>query len=1141
MFNKTENQDEFVLIDNQEFYKIANFQEMAPFFISLASNCDLWLFISSNGGLTGGRKNADYSLFPYETEDKINAGTNTGPKTLIRIIDSEKIQLWEPFLQCLEPKFKIKRNIYKNTLGNSLLFEEENLTLGLVFRYQWSFSEKFGLIRTSSVINNNQKEINLEIIDGLANILPFGIPIKIQETKSCLADAYKASELEVSSKMGIYYLTSQIDDSPAASEMLKANVVWSHGLTDTTILLSDNGIKKFLKGEKLTTELISQGKKLSYFLNTNLKIKPKGSETWQIIADVGLDQVSILSLQDLITKQSTQLLEIINQDINKSTEELAVIVGISDGFQTTNDKMTTVHHLVNVLYNNMRGGVFLDGYNFNVQEFIDFVKIRNFPAYKKNLSFFANLSQDTYASVFKLKELAFTTKNVDIIRLTLEFLPLSFSRRHGDPSRPWNRFSINTKNKDGKRAYHYEGNWRDIFQNWEAMALSFPEYLENMVVKFVNASTLDGFNPYRINQAGIEWEVLDPDDPWSSIGYWGDHQIIYLLKLLEALENHYPERLNKFLNEEIFCYANVPYEIKPYQELLKDNKNTIILNQEKADIITENVEKIGTDGKLILKDNNVYNVNLTEKILVPILAKLSNFVLDGGIWMNTQRPEWNDANNAIVGNGISMVTTYFLRRHLHFYLETLKKAEFSKLKITKEVLIWFEDINQILKQYLSYLTEKEIDLKTKKVFLDKVAEAFSHYRETIYKKGVSGKTEISKTELCKFCEITLKYLDHAVDINKNEHNLYNAYNIYKIASNNQELLVQPLYEMLEGQVAVLGSNRLSPKQVLKTLNSVAESALYWPQKNTYFLYPKRVLPLFLQKNIIPQNLVMESSLLVKLLNEQETSIIIKDILGNIRFNQDFSNAQDLLSALKKLAENSVYQGLVEQELEKIMDIFEAVFKHKEFTGRSGIMFKYEGIGCVYWHQNSKFLLAVQECFFNAYQQKVDQSILEELKNAYYQIRAGLGFNQSAKEWGAFPFDPYSHTSGCGTAQQPGMTGQVKEEIITRRGELGVIVKEGQVYFLPFLLRKQEFLPEKTDFKYLDTDLKWQKILVNPNELAFTFCQVPIIYTLANENKIIITKKDNSELVILGNCLDHELSSAIFRKNGEIKSIKVLIC
>ena len=62
-------------------------------------------------------------------------------------------------------------------------------------------------------------------------------------------------------------------------------------------------------------------------------------------------------------------------------------------------------------------------------------------------------------------------------RLCLEYLPLKFSRRHGDPSRPWNKFSINTRSEvDGSKILDYQGNWRDIFQNWEALVHSYPEF-----------------------------------------------------------------------------------------------------------------------------------------------------------------------------------------------------------------------------------------------------------------------------------------------------------------------------------------------------------------------------------------------------------------------------------------------------------------------------------------------------------------------------------------------------------------------------------------------------------------------------------------------------------------------------------------
>ena len=85
------------------------------------------------------------------------------------------------------------------------------------------------------------------------------------------------------------------------------------------------------------------------------------------------------------------------------------------------------------------------------------------------------------------------------------------------------------KNPDGSLSNYYEGNWRDIFQNWEALAYSYPGFLSGMISKFLNASSVDGYNPYRITRDGIEWEVQEKDDPWSYIGYWGDHQIIYLL------------------------------------------------------------------------------------------------------------------------------------------------------------------------------------------------------------------------------------------------------------------------------------------------------------------------------------------------------------------------------------------------------------------------------------------------------------------------------------------------------------------------------------------------------------------------------------------------------------------------------------
>ena len=74
---------EFIDVAGERYYVIRNVDEMAPFFISVISNDDHWLFVSSTGGLTAGRVSPETALFPYVTVDKIHESTpHTGCKTM---------------------------------------------------------------------------------------------------------------------------------------------------------------------------------------------------------------------------------------------------------------------------------------------------------------------------------------------------------------------------------------------------------------------------------------------------------------------------------------------------------------------------------------------------------------------------------------------------------------------------------------------------------------------------------------------------------------------------------------------------------------------------------------------------------------------------------------------------------------------------------------------------------------------------------------------------------------------------------------------------------------------------------------------------------------------------------------------------
>ena len=143
-------------------------------------------------------------------------------------------------------------------------------------------------------------------------------------------------------------------------------------------------------------------------------------------------------------------------------------------------------------------------------------------------------------------------------------------------------------------------------------------------------------------------------------------------------------------------------------------------------------------------------------------------------------------------------------------------------------------------------------------------------------------------------------------------------------------------------------------------------------------------------------------------------------------------------------------------------------------------------------------------------------------------------------YGAFPTDPYSHTPAGKGAQQPGMTGQVKEDILSRFGELGVQVKNGRLHFYPALLRKSEFLEEAKTFAYVDVHQEPRQLQVDKGSLCFTYCQVPIMYTLTAENQLSITDKNNNTTTLQDLALDEGNSQKIFERTGEIIQIRVHI-
>jgi hypothetical protein len=214
---------EVITKKNGGYFQVENVDEMEPFFMNVVSGTDLWTFMSSNGGITAGRRSADWALFPYNTDDRVTASAeNTGSKTLIRKEGDNRC--WEPFSERSEAQFQLERNLYKSRIGNSVIFEEINKDWQLRFCWQWTPGDRYGFQREVT-IENLGKAVQLEVLDGVQNVMPCGVPSALQQASSNLVNAYKQTQLEPETGIGMFCLSAIIIDRAEPSEALRCNVV----------------------------------------------------------------------------------------------------------------------------------------------------------------------------------------------------------------------------------------------------------------------------------------------------------------------------------------------------------------------------------------------------------------------------------------------------------------------------------------------------------------------------------------------------------------------------------------------------------------------------------------------------------------------------------------------------------------------------------------------------------------------------------------------------------------------------------------------------------------------------------------------------------------------------------------------------
>jgi hypothetical protein len=167
-------------------------------------------------------------------------------------------------------------------------------------------------------------------------------------------------------------------------------------------------------------------------------------------------------------------------------------------------------------------------------------------------------------------------------------------------------------------------------------------------------------------------------------------------------------------------------------------------------------------------------------------------------------------------------------------------------------------------------------------------------------------------------------------------------------------------------------------------------------------------------------------------------------------------------------------------------------------------------------------------------------VAARLREHYEQIRDGIGVHKDPAVHGAIPLDPYSHTPGFTGAQQPGMTGQVKEDVIGRVAELGLTVADGRIVFRPPLIRAAEFRTSPGLLSYVDLTGARRSVDVPAGGYAFTFCQVPVVVRRGGAAELVLTTRAGETVARSELEIDAATSAALFARTGAVTRIEVTV-
>jgi len=849
------------IIENYSYAKA-----FSSFFPGIAGlrGMPLWAFYVNRGQAIAsfGTKDKSGSILEFHPANQAYYLTPIkGFRTFIKLKKDKDQILYEPFHKKGGPFSKnvsssMRINPYKLTI------EENNPSLNLTTNvtYMTVPVEPFaGLARSLTLTNNSKKTMHLELIDGLAQIIPYGENEWHQKYMSRTIEAW-IRVYNLDKKIPFYKLKVKAHDKPELEYVDRGNFYLAYQLkgklakqldviVDPDIVFGEDANitfpQNFAKGSfSIPSTQRTEGKTPSALTYNKVSIAPNSAI--QIISLIG------------------------NIDTEKHINNLSTRIINPEFFSK---KLKANKDIIGTLQNSIftkSSSVEFDSYA--KQAFLDNLLRGGFPY---------SIATDRDPFVFYL-----------------------YARKHGDLERDYNAFSL-------LPSYFSQGNgaYRDINQNRRNDVLLNPDVGEDNIHTFINAIQPDGFNPLlidglmlhvkkdksyekllnkyfsnRAQRRAVDKFLKDGFTPGALIGFlekehvkpksgaisflrsllaisskedlmrpgegfWVDHWT-YNLDLIESYLSVYPDRLKKLLiDKKDFTFYDTDHKVLPRSEkyvyvngkirqfgaVEEDRKKNIkLISLRKAD--ATKVHTLGGEGA-------VYRTTLLVKLLTLIINKGASFDPFGiGIEMEANKPGWCDSLNNMPGIfGSSVSETAELKRLILFVQEALRKLSLSddyKVNMPEELCEFTHHLKKALAETGHFK------------YWDNATHFKEEYRRKVW-MGFSGENKALKiTELKQILNLLLKKTNKALKKSlQGSRALPRTYFIHKaerykfIRKHGKKKLNHnglPVVSVLEFKNRAISYSLEAPVHLMKVLKDTKERrALYNAVKGSQ-LYDKKL-------------------------------------------------------------------------------------------------------------------------------------------------------------------------------------------------------------------------------------------------------------------------------------------------------------